>query len=176
VDYCYVARVRTGSEEKTVHGLVPLLDQSQHELIVPKIELSFRRHGIETIKTDIAYRGYVFIRSGVAPDEMTINFKKASYIVKSCYHLLCYGDNKTDIVMKEGEWSALVELFGPRFVINKSEGFIIGDTIRITKGPLIGCESKIKKINRHRQECIVEIEFMGDIRQITVGLEVIKKC
>lgn len=45
----------------------------------------------------------------------------------------------------------------------------------MTKGSLIGCEGFIKKINRHRREAVIEVEFMGRLISVSVGLEIVKR-
>lgn len=45
----------------------------------------------------------------------------------------------------------------------------------ITDGPMIGRESQIKRIDRHKMIAIVEIELMGAKREMKLGLEIIKK-
>ena len=52
---------------------------------------------------------------------------------------------------------------------------IVGDRVTITEGPLAGYESYIKKINRHKMEAVVQIEMMNAPRDVTVGLEIVKK-
>jgi transcriptional antiterminator NusG len=62
-----------------------------------------------------------------------------------------------------------------RYVTEESKGFIIGDKIIVTSGPLKGRESIIRKIDRHKRRAEIEVAFLGDIRRINVALEVISK-
>jgi transcription antitermination factor NusG len=50
-----------------------------------------------------------------------------------------------------------------------------GITIRITSGALTGFESRIKKINRHRREAVVEMQIMDAVREVSLMLEVVEK-
>jgi transcriptional antiterminator NusG len=54
-------------------------------------------------------------------------------------------------------------------------GFCEGDKVRVTSGALVGLESLIKKVNRHKREAIVEMEMMGDVRRVKLMLEVVEK-
>jgi transcriptional antiterminator NusG len=54
-------------------------------------------------------------------------------------------------------------------------GVIEGDRIIVTKGPLQGFESLIKKIDRHKRKATIEITLMGLPLAVDVGLEVISK-
>ena len=56
-----------------------------------------------------------------------------------------------------------------------SVGFIEGDTIKVTEGPLLGLEGKIRKIDRHKRQCVVETEMFGQKTKMTVGLEIVYK-
>ena len=66
-------------------------------------------------------------------------------------------------------------LFGADFCVVGSIGFIEGNTIRITSGALVGLEGRIRKVNRHKREAIVEMEMMGAVRDVAVMLEVVEK-
>lgn len=39
----------------------------------------------------------------------------------------------------------------------------------------MGLESIIRKINRHKRQAIIELDFMGAVRQISVALEILEK-
>jgi transcriptional antiterminator NusG len=77
--------------------------------------------------------------------------------------------------MRERERSPWERLFDSEFCIRASVGFCEGDKVRVTSGALVGLESLIKKINRHKREAIVEMEMMGDVRRVKLMLEVVEK-
>lgn len=54
-------------------------------------------------------------------------------------------------------------------------GFIRGDRVFVTLGPLQGRESVIRKIDRHKRRAKIELEFMGDRRIFDVALEIVSK-
>jgi transcriptional antiterminator NusG len=66
-------------------------------------------------------------------------------------------------------------MFDSNFCIRGSVGFVEGDVIRITSCALVGMESWIKKINRHKRKAVVEIEIMGNVREVKLMLEVVEK-
>jgi len=94
---------------------------------------------------------------------------------RNIYSILHYGDDKQDIVMHETERLQLERLLDDSFCVAGSVGFIEGDKIWITSGPLKGMESHIIKINRHKREATIEMEMMGAVRQVQVMLEVVSK-
>ena len=56
-----------------------------------------------------------------------------------------------------------------------SIGFIEGNEVFVTEGPLMGFESKIVKIDRHKRKATIEVEFCGEKRLVNVSLEIISK-
>lgn len=60
-------------------------------------------------------------------------------------------------------------------VVQMSEGFIEGDRVLVTRGPLKGHELEIKRINRHKREAELEVPILGRTKRIKVGLEIVSK-
>ena len=54
-------------------------------------------------------------------------------------------------------------------------GYIKGDTLIVTDGPLKGHEGEVIFINRHKRIAVLSLDFLGEKRKVTVGLEVVKK-
>jgi transcriptional antiterminator NusG len=77
--------------------------------------------------------------------------------------------------MKESEKNMMISLCNNEHCIEASYGVIEGDKIRVFEGPLKGLESVVRKVNRHKKEAVIEIEIMGDVRLVTVALEVVDK-
>lgn len=144
---------------------------------VPTFDAKFRRKGIVTAQRRRLFPGYVFIESEMPGTEFwcaTQNFiYKSNYALK----LLKYGDsNGVFPAIDKTEQMALMKLFaGGDYCVGMSTGLIVGDKVKVTCGPLQNRESIIKKIKRHRMEAIIEIELLGESREVTVGLEIIKR-
>jgi transcriptional antiterminator NusG len=66
-------------------------------------------------------------------------------------------------------------LFDEDFCIKGSGGFVVGDMVQVTSGALMGMESRIKKINRHNREAVVEMRIMGAVREVSLMLEIVEK-
>lgn len=69
----------------------------------------------------------------------------------------------------------LLSLCNDDHCIESSSGIIEGDRIHIIEGPISGRESIVKKVNRHKRQAWIEIEFLGSMRLISVALEVVEK-
>ena len=120
------------------------------------------------------FPGYVFIESVF---ENAIFFEKIKNFhmdTNSNIKLLSYGDSK-EYALREEERILLFSLFSEEKTLEASTGVIQGDKVIITDGPLIGRESIIKKINRHKKEAVVEMDILGQKIDVTVGLNIIKK-
>ena len=94
-------------------------------------------------------------------------------MIEGCVRILKYKDDVEALYPHE-------RMFIERFVnkdkvIDSSIGFIEGDHIRIIEGPLVGNESLIKKINRHKRTALVEITLFGELQSIELSCEIIAK-
>jgi len=84
-------------------------------------------------------------------------------------------DNEYIIPLSPADEHMVTELSDENHVIKASLGYIVGDKLIVTDGPLKGHEGEVVKIDRHKRIAILSIEFLGEKRNITVGLEVVKK-
>ena len=62
-----------------------------------------------------------------------------------------------------------------KWLMDFSEGYLQGDKIIVTEGPLQGMESHIRRIDRHKRLAWLTIDVLGEPREIAVGLEIIRK-
>lgn len=77
--------------------------------------------------------------------------------------------------MREEERAAIDCLWQGKDCIETSTGILAGDHVVVTDGPFKGRESIIVSISPRKRQAIVEIEFMGGVRQATIGLEIIER-
>ncbi|RXE58673.1 antiterminator LoaP [Acetivibrio mesophilus] len=171
--YWYVLFVKSGKERKVEQCLRKELDTDISIPFIPLQEILFRRSG--TVRKEIRplFPGYVFIES-ILPGQDFL--EETNYLINKSgdiISLLKYSD--TEVAMKESEKLRLLSLCNNDHCIEVSYGIIEGDKIHIFDGPLKGMESIVRKVNRHKREALIEIEIMGDVRLVTVALEVVKK-
>ena len=60
-------------------------------------------------------------------------------------------------------------------LIGMSYGVIENDEVVVADGPLKGFEGRIVKIDRHKREVYLDIPFLGELRRIRLGLEIVEK-
>ena len=120
------------------------------------------------------FPGYVFAESDLGSIEFLQRIHHFIRASKDIIRILRYG-NSDEIAVREEERTTLLRFCNDDYCIESSMGFIEGDKFYIESGPMVGMESVIKEINRKKMEASFELEFMGNITQFTVGLELLKK-
>lgn len=171
--YWYVLFVQTGRERKIEQFLNKQLNTDECKPFIPLEEVLFKKSGIMKKEIRILFPGYVFVESELPGAQF---IKVINSIAKRLSDMVCvlkYSD--TEIAMKESERQMLLGLCNNDHCIESSYGIIEGDKIHIIDGSLKGMESIVKKVNRHKRQAWIEIEIMGDVRLVSVGLEIVDK-
>ena len=83
--------------------------------------------------------------------------------------------DRTILELTKDEEELLLNLGGSDHIVEMSYGYMEGQKVTITEGPLKGFEGEIRKIDRHKRSCIVEIDMFGQKNRMTVGLEIVEK-
>ena len=172
-DFIYVFWIKTGLEEKAAEEIKATFND-EVTLLQLLVETFFRKQGKVKKLIHNAFPGYVFIVTKISNEQFIIRAKECVRKSNTILRLLCYGDTN-EASMHEGERAAINRLWQDKNCIEVSIGFIEGDHIVITEGHFKGRESVIKELRPRRRQAVVEIEFMGGIRQMTVGMEIIKR-
>ena len=171
--YWYVLFARTCHEQKVERILKRQLDNNIFTPFIPMLELIFKNSRRVKKELKPLFPGYVFIESEVVGHEFLKEIRTSLYTTDDIFRVLRYSN--TEIALRESEKQMLLSLCNNDYCIESSCGFIEGDRVYIIEGPLKGFESIIRKIDRHKRTALIEIEFMGDLRLVHVGLEIIRK-
>ena len=165
----YVIQVRTGKEtliKELIEAWVPKELYEDCKCITR--ELRRKRHGqMETVKA-LAFPGYLFIVTD-KPVSIMYELKKIPEFTR----ILGYDGELIPVYEKEEE--VLKKLINRDNLIEMSLAVKDGDRIRVVEGALKGQESLITHINRHKMTGYIEIELLGAVRSIPVGLETVEK-
>jgi transcriptional antiterminator NusG len=164
----------SGREESVVRDFEKRFKEHNFKAFIPTREVIFRKNGRNQKEKEPMFPGYVFVEtvmSGKEFLEKTTSFVRVS---DGIMRVLRYGGTD-DIAIRKEEMRILQYLLGDKRCVETSTGFKEGDKIIITAGVLKGHESIIKRVNAHKREATIEIEFMGGMRLSTVGLEIIEK-
>ena len=173
----YVLFVKTGDENRSVYEVNKVWQIDGIRPFIPMFDAKFRNSGKVFLEKRRLFPGYVFIETEMSGIEFYMTIRRLVVRSDHMLKILRYGNMDSDcsFVMKEEERQAFLKLCNNDRCVEISQGFIEGDQIVITDGPLFGFESLIKRINRHKMEATLEVELMGDKREVIVGLEVVKK-
>ena len=144
-DNWYVVQVRTGKEEEIVKKCQFYIDH------------------------DILFKGYIFIITNQV-EQLYTQLKKVPYLTK-----LLGNDGKEIYPIYPQEAMFLTKFSNKDHVVDISNGIIENDKIIINEGPLIGLEGLITKIDRHKRIAYVDVELLGKLTRVQVGLEIISK-
>ena len=114
------------------------------------------------------FPGYLFI---VAEDpwELVQHLKKIpemTRLVRAGEYILPLAETEERFVRR---------LCGDKSLVPISVGVQEGDKIIVKEGPLRGMESYIKKMDRHKRKAYIEVELLGEVRQVAIGLEIVEK-
>ena len=172
-EYWYVLFVYDGKEEKVVDSLNSRFKNGEVSPFVPRKDKWFIGRGKKIKERELLFPGYVFIESALADLEFASLTKDFIGTSHDIIRLLRYSDN--EISVRHHERKTWLYLLGKEKCIETSVGFIENDRVCIECGPLMGHEGIIKKINRHKREAIIEIEFMGQLIKMSIAIQIIKK-
>ena len=86
-----------------------------------------------------------------------------------------FEESDTSIIpVSDADMKRLRMLMGEDEYVDVSRGIKENGRVRFTSGPLAGLDTgKIIKINRHKRYATVQTEFLGELRNIDVAIEVL---
>jgi len=165
----YVMQVFTGREKETV-GMCRSRTEAGtiKEIFVPEYEYMKKYSGQWHRETGVLFPGYIFVRTEEI-DALRQMIKRIPEYTK-----LLDADGEI-LPMSQADRMLMVAMLDERRVFRMSEGYIEGDRIRVTSGPLKGREGWIRKIDRHKRRAILDIDMLGRTIRTTAGLEIVSK-
>ena len=85
--------------------------------------------------------------------------------------ILGTGECWTSII--DEDLRVLERLLDKEKTVGMSTGFLEGDQVMIVDGPLMGLETVIRRIDRHKRKAMVEMHMFGRVQEVAVGLEIV---
>lgn len=166
----YAVQVISGEEEKVKLFSEKLLkEEIEFDCLIPKYETMMKYAGRWHKKTKPLFPGYVFFITEQAV-KLFFAFKKIPKLTK----MMLEDREVIDIHPKE------VKLLKHFLVLDEdtvpmSTGYIEGDKVIVTDGPMAGYEGHITYVNRHKRIATLAVEMFGRKTEITLGLELVEK-
>lgn len=165
----YAVQVRTGREEKVLDMSRKTVDRNVlKECFIPYCERMKRYQGEWHKEQYILFPGYVFLITERV-EELYWKLKKLPEFTK------ILGDGAEFIPIKEEEKTILQKMGGKSYLAEMSRGFMRGDKVIITSGPLENMEGEIVYIDRHKRLAAVRIEMFDRLLEVKLGLEIVHK-
>lgn len=177
--YWYVFYVRTGKENRVVQDIARFADTKGFssetlEPFCPQTETYYRAGtaGKRYQKRPL-FSGYVFVETRLDKTEFLTAFGSFIYGSQDIIRVLKSGND--NIALPDDERVRLEFLLKDKRCVERSVGFINGDTVTITAGALMGCEGMITYINRHNRYADIELDMFGGKTKARVALEIVEK-
>ncbi|MDE7210722.1 MAG: antiterminator LoaP [Lachnospiraceae bacterium] len=169
MDNWYAVQVMTGKEEETCVACKRVIDpQVLNDCFTPKYERMKRYRGAWHKEERPMFPGYIFFVTNQI-EEIHFEQKRLPQLTK------ILGIGAEFIPLSEKEVELLSKIEDERHLIKMSEGYIEGDQIIITSGPMQEMGGTIKKIDRHKRIATIQMEMFGRKMDVVMGLEVVKK-
>ena len=165
----YVIQTTSGQEQDCLAVCRAKMDPSLYkEMFVPLYidKMHFRKQWHDVKK--VLFPGYFFVDTGNVDAVM----KELSHIDRLTKVL-----RNAEMVapIRKEEQTFLQDMMNEEHIVECSKGFIIGDRVCITEGPLRNHYGFIRKVDRHRRIAKLEINFFGRMTPVEVGLEIVSR-
>ena len=166
----YVVQTMAGREFAVCRLIVSLVEGDVlEECFVPQYEVQKQFRGEWRTCVATLFPGYLIVVTDRV-DELEAQMRRVPAFVRVL-------SNDGGFVPLERDEVAWIDAFtekGHR-TVGVSEGVIDGDRIVVLKGPLMGHEGWIKKINRRKRTAYLEIDMFGRTIQTKIGLGIVRK-
>lgn len=175
----YAVWVRTGQEEKVLalckkmlrdreEGTVEGGSKAYEQCFLPRYERVRKLDGKWVRRKEVLFPGYLFFISENV-EELVRRLKDIPEFTK------VLGDEQEPVALYPHEVEFLQKYTNKDKVLEMSLGFIEGDRLVVTEGPLKDYQGKIVHIDRHKRLATLELEFFGRTVRMKVGAEVVRK-
>ncbi|MDD2592340.1 MAG: antiterminator LoaP [Erysipelotrichaceae bacterium] len=170
MDNWYILYVKANREEK----INQYLKTKGIDVFVPKRDVIYKRCNKKFLVRKLLFTNYIFVRSNLDQSHFIYQIKEYKNEVEGIIRVLTYDKTGTP-ALNDQEKAFFKKLLGVHDVVTPSVGYIENDKVVITEGPLLGMESKIVSINKHKKYAkIVGKMFERDII-VEVSLDIVKK-
>lgn len=165
----YAVQVRTGSECITARLCKSVMNQSVlTDCFIPRYERMRRYQAQWHQEYPIMFPGYIFLIT----DKVNALYEELKHVPRLTKIL----ENGVEFIpLKEEEAELLAAMGSREHITAMSRGYIAGDRIIITEGPMKEMAGQIRFIDRHKRIAVVQMEMFGRKLDIRLGLEIVKK-
>ncbi len=165
----YVIQTLGGKEEGTADMIRKRVSSAcLEECFVPKRERMKKFHGTWNQVEEVLFQGYVFVVSD-KPKELYEELKGIPRLTKVLgreeEYFFSLSEEDEELVQKMGNQEHKTGI--SRIMVEE------GKQICIIDGPLKSYAGEVVKVNLHKREVVVKVEFMGRPVELKLGIEVV---
>lgn len=170
-DRWYVIQVFTGKERKVCEIIRRLAGSDVlRECFSPAYATQKKVRGEWRDVQALLFPGYVI---AVTRDASTLKARLRG--VPEFTKLLSMGESFTPLTSVEREWICTFTERGDRVMPMSMATVEEGDRVRVFKGPLMGREGWIRRVDRKRSTAYIELEMFGRRIQTKIGLGIVQR-
>ena len=167
-NHLYVIFSPSDKTEKTAEILRQTILHDGEDVFVPKIERFKIVHGNGRLETRELFPGYLFIETS-DPESLSERLADSAKYRAGYVRLLKNDNLVVPLLPDEEKWYR--QITNKEHVIPMSFGHIENRSVTIISGPLIGLEEKIVHVDRHKRIAVVKVPFLGEEKEVVLGLE-----
>lgn len=166
----YVTRVRLRRKSATLELCEDFVSAgAMRECFAPEYEVMWHTRGQWKPVRQLLFPGYLFF----VTDDVELLADELRDVPAPTRLL---GDDENSFSpVTDSEHNWLFAFFDSEHVVRMSEGVIEGDVVKVTRGPLMGMEGQIRKIDRHKRRAYLDVSLFGRTVPTNVGLEIVRK-
>lgn len=167
----YAIQVMTGEEMEAILLCFKVLSAPNDvfsDFFTPLYDRRIKRRGKWSTVRRVLFPGYIFVETDF-PEEAFLELKGVPSLTK------LLGTGFDFVPLSQRECSFIRRVTDKNHVATVSVGFIEGDRVTITEGPMMGLEGLVRKIDRHKRTATLEVEMMGRVMPVVMGLEIVSK-
>lgn len=169
----YVIQVKTGKEQKAIEDIVKNKPNDESfEVFAPYRKAIKKFHGVEKEVVERCFPGYIFVNT----DDAKALFKQLYFTPGFTKLLGREADTENFVPLDQDESRMIDILYSPntnRITEISNIEVKEGEMIRVLDGPLVGLETKIKKVNLHKRTVTVEYMMCGRLVSSSVGINIV---
>ena len=145
-----------------------------HAFVPRKVKLHKRQGQIIKIN-EIVFKSYVFVETDMDYKTFRVEVLSRIKMHSAYFKTLLHHEDKNIETLYPSEKAFLQSFMNDEHVIEESIGVVEGDAVTIVSGPLMGKDSIITKINKHKRVAYLNVSLMGRDLEIQVPLSFIYK-
>lgn len=161
--YCIFCK--SGSEQ-TVADTINSLHKGLLAIAPQKI-IQEKRNRIWEKRSLALLPGYVFLYS-----EDGLDARQSRVRVTDMYKILQYDGGFKELLYEDSEYSMWI--YNNQGNITPSRILSDGEAVQVIDGPLLNCLGRIIRLDKHKRRALVEFNFDGQKRIVSLGADIIE--